>query len=166
MEQIQNKYNLIKLGELVVKNLESAIEWCENQELLPKEHVCQTCHRPMNFVKEGLGVFRCWRSGCSSRKYPVEKDAWFDGVQSVDMVAKGILMTYAWTQNFTYDQAVRESTLLATGNVTSRNTISNCTVIVGKFFLGFVPYFSPCSNAHWVLASALAYSFNSILFNI
>ena len=165
MEQIQNKYNLIKLGELVVKNPESAIEWCKNQELLPKERVCQTCHRPMNFVK-GLDVFRCWRSGCSSRRYPVAKDTWFDGVQSADIVTKGILITYAWTQNFTYDQAVRESALLATGNVTSINTISDSYSYCRQVFLGFVLYFSPCSNAHWVLASALAYSFNSILFNI
>ena len=100
----------------------------------------------MNFVK-GLGVFRCWRSGCSSRRYPVAKDTWFDGVQSVDMVAKGILITYAWTQNFTYDQAVRESTLLATGNVTSRNTINAWYSYCRQVFLGFVLYFS-CSNAH------------------
>ena len=79
----------------------------------------------MNLVNEGLGVFRCWRSGCSSNRHAASENTWFENVETIDMAAKGILLTYAWTQNFTYDQAVRESTLINTGQITDRHTVSD-----------------------------------------
>ena len=109
MEQHQNKYNLVKLEENVVKNPETALNWCRNNGLLPTERICCRYRKPMNLVNEGLGVFRCWRSGCSSNIHAALENTWFENLNSIDMVAKGILLTYAWTQNFTYNQAIRNN---------------------------------------------------------
>ena len=79
----------------------------------------------MKLANEGLGVFRCWRSGCSSNRHAASENTWFENVETIDMAAKGILLTYAWTQNFTYDQAVRESTLINTGQITDDHTVSD-----------------------------------------
>ena len=50
----------------------------------------------MKLANEGLGVFRCWRYGCSSNRHAALENTLFENVKTVDMVAKGILLTYAW----------------------------------------------------------------------
>ena len=89
----------------------------------------------MNLVNEGLGVFRCWRSGYSSNRHAASENTWFENLNSIDMVAKGILLTYAWTQNFTYNQAIRESTLINTGQITDDHTAVIRILIVDKYII-------------------------------
>ena len=125
MDQQHNKYNLIKLGENIVNCPENALTWCRDNGLLPTNRLCGRCRQPMNLANEGLGVFRCRRSGCSSNRHAASEDTWFENVNSVEMVAKGIILTYAWTQNFTYKQAIRESTLIHTGKITDDHTVSD-----------------------------------------
>ena len=109
MDQQQNRYNLVKLGETVVNCSETALNWCRNNGLLPTNRICGRCRQPMKLANEGLGVFRCWRSGCSINIHAASENTWFKNLDSIDMVAKGILLTYAWTQNFTYNQAIRNN---------------------------------------------------------
>uniref|UniRef100_A0A914MB07 ISXO2-like transposase domain-containing protein n=2 Tax=Meloidogyne TaxID=189290 RepID=A0A914MB07_MELIC len=155
MEEQQQTYNLVKLGEYVVKNHESALNWCRSNGLLPTTRYCGQCRQPMKFTNEGLGVFRCWRSGCSSNRYAASQNTWFENVNSIEMVAKGILLTYGWTQNFTYDQAVRESTLINTGQITDRHTVSDwysyCREVCTIYLDGLYDDLGPIGGAGHVI---------------
>ena len=58
----QEKYNLIRLGKEVVINYETVIGWCQQQNLMPSERICENCNQPMGFRPDhGLGTFRCRR---------------------------------------------------------------------------------------------------------
>lgn len=61
-----NHINLFSLAKKL-SNHETAIEWCREIELIPREKWCIRHKRPMVYVEEegGLGRFRC----CKNKKY-------------------------------------------------------------------------------------------------
>ena len=70
---------------------------------------------------KGAGQFRCQK--CNGPSHAVTDGTWFEGIRSVDMVAKGILLTYTFACGFSQNQAIRESTLTGTGEITSSATV-------------------------------------------
>lgn len=56
------------------------------------------------------------------------------------MLAKGLLLTYSFATGLSYTQAIRESTLIETGKVTSQNTVADwysyCREVTGIYLDG------------------------------
>ena len=110
-------YNLIKLGQQVVTDPNTVIAWCQQHNLLPSEKECNHCRIPMSVrTDHGIGQFRCRR--CNQGSCSIANGTWFEGIQSKVMVAKGLLLTYSFAIGLSYDQAVRETTIIESGTKT------------------------------------------------
>lgn len=158
---LENNYNLIKLGENVVLDAAHAIEWCQNNGLLSTQRECRRCRVPMTIRKaHGIGAFRCRRElkyeycirkknvkGCDGPQHSIAENTWFEGIQSVEMVAKGLLLTYSFAVGLSYKLAVRESTLLKTGKITSENTVADWYSYCRSVNLGYGFIWSSCDHA-------------------
>ena len=100
-------YNLIKLGQQVVQNPQQAIEWAKQKGLLPQQRECRNCRVSMTIRTDtGAGLFRCRR--CNGPSHAVTEGTWFEGIRSVDMLAKVILLTYSFACRFSQNQVIRE----------------------------------------------------------
>ena len=127
-------YNLIKIGQQIVRNPQEAIEWAKPNGLLPQNHKCRHCRIPMSLrTDQGAGTFRCRR--CNRPSHAITEGTWFEGIRSIEMVSKGMLLIYSFALGFSYNQAIRESTLLETKEITSRNTVSDWFSYSRYFYL-------------------------------
>ena len=124
---MEHAYNLIRLGQEVVVSPDNAIEWCQKHRLIPTTRECRMCKKPMTIrTDRGIGSFRCQRSSCSNNtQRAIVNGTWFEGVETKLMIAKGLLLTYLFATGLSYDQAVRETTIISSNEKTSRNTVSD-----------------------------------------
>ncbi|KAL3070210.1 hypothetical protein niasHS_016561 [Heterodera schachtii] len=122
---MDHRYNLIKIGKEIVQTPEQAIEWAKRHGLLPTERKCRRCRQPMTLrTDRGIRSFRCRR--CEGPQFALTDNTWFEGVNSKIMVAKGILLTYAFATKMSYEQAIRESTIMETGQITNSTLFTDC----------------------------------------
>ena len=59
------------------------------------------------------GIFRCRR--CNVSTYAVTANTWFYDMNNKVMLAKGLLLTYSFSMGFSYQQVIRETTIISTG---------------------------------------------------
>ncbi|KAL7080141.1 hypothetical protein ACQ4LE_000244 [Meloidogyne hapla] len=123
---MDDSFNLIRFGAEVVNSPENVIKWCKFYGMLPSERKCSNCKRPMIIrTDQGTaGIFRCQR--CNGPTYAVTANTWFSDMNNKQMLAKGLLLTYAFSMGFSYQQAIRETTFISTGEITANQTVADC----------------------------------------
>ena len=71
------------------------------------------------------------------------------------MVAKGLILTYSFAVALNYDQAVRESTIIETGQVTDRHTVADwfsyCREVTGVYLDGLYETAGPIGGPGHVI---------------
>ncbi len=105
-------WNIYRLTLRVLKDRDTCLEWCREQELLPKEKNCQKCKRKMTFDPDrGLGRFRCRYNhrGRGPIEISAAKGAWFENVKTSPL--KIVLLVYAFATDSSYETAIRESSI-------------------------------------------------------
>ena len=122
---MEDSFNLIQLGAEVVNSRENVINWCEHYGLVPFERQCSNCKQPMSIrTDQGTaGIFRCRR--CNGSTYAVTANTWFNDMNNRVMLAKGLLLTYSFAMGFSYQQAIRETTIISTGEITGNQTVAD-----------------------------------------
>ena len=106
-------------------NKETCVEWCRDNRLLHREVSCPSCYSVMVFSPErnSYGQFRCRRKhrDDKDRVFSITKNTWFDGIRV--SIPKAILLTYCFTRQFSYEQALIETSL--DEEITSSETIAD-----------------------------------------
>ena len=122
---MDDHYNLIRLGEEVINNPDNVIVWCKKYGLLPTERQCRNCKQQMSIRPDQgtAGIFRCRR--CNGPTYAVTANTWFSDMDSKLLLAKGVLLTYSFAMGFSYQLAIRETTIISTGEITSSTTVAD-----------------------------------------
>ncbi len=83
--QIKMSWNIYRLTLRVLKDRDTCLEWCREQELLPREKNCHKCNRKMTFDPDrGLGRFRCRydHRGRGTIEISATKETWFENVKT------------------------------------------------------------------------------------
>ena len=124
---MEHAYNLIRLGQEVVSSTENAIEWCQKHHLFLTTRECGNCKQPMTIrTDRGIGSFRCQRRNCANTiQQAIVRGTWFEDVETKLMIAKGLLLMYSFATGLSYEQAIRESTIVSAKEITSSATVSD-----------------------------------------
>jgi hypothetical protein len=110
--QIKMYWNIYRLTLLALKDRNTCLEWCREQELLPREKNCQKGNRKMTFDPDrGLGRFRCRYNhrGRGPIEISAAKGTWFENVKTSPL--KIILLVYAFATDSSYETVIRESSI-------------------------------------------------------
>ena len=74
----------------------------------------------------GIGSFRCQRRNCTNTtQQAIVRGTWFEGVETKLMIAKGLLLMYSFATGLSYEQAIRETTIVSAKEITSLATVSD-----------------------------------------
>jgi hypothetical protein len=122
--QIKMSWNIFRLTLRVLKDRDTCLEWCREQELLPREKNCHKCNRKMTFDPDrGLRRFRCRydHRGRGTIEISAAKGTWFENAKTSP--SKIVLLAYAFATDSSYETAVRESSI--DEKVTSRGSLQS-----------------------------------------
>ena len=110
--------NIVKLTREVLMSKARCYDWCQTMNLIPQEKVCRICQEPMilDITRGVLGRWRCkkrsrhneitHRNNSIEVEVAVADGTWFNN--SKISIEKSILLTYCWSQGFSYKKTRQE----------------------------------------------------------
>lgn len=116
-------YNIFTLSALL-RNRETTLEWLRDIELIPRERYCRTHEKNMALHEGHLecGEFICQKKSKYNHSASVAENTWFERCHLSP--ACFMLMTYSFSINLTFNQTVRERSIVE-GQQLSTETVSD-----------------------------------------
>ena len=105
MPMLWNRHFITKLFE----KKEVAIQWCQENGLLPSELRCPDHQQALKIItnRYGLGYGRCNRGQCMSREIALATRTWFEGAHLSIYQQMSLILSYA--DNESYEKAMKEA---------------------------------------------------------
>ena len=106
--------NISMLNRVVLNSKDNCVEWCQRRNLLPLQKACTICQEQMLFdINQGVsGRWRCKKRSLHRAlnrrvlEIAVADGTWFSNTKL--SIEQSLLMTYCWSQGFTYAQTIQE----------------------------------------------------------
>lgn len=116
-------YNLFLLAS-IFQNRSSTLQWLREVGLIPTQRFCSHHKKYMNLLESDLecGRFLCMKKGKYRHTATVAEDTWFERCHISP--AACILITYCFSVNMSFDQTIRESSIID-GQQISRETVAD-----------------------------------------
>lgn len=116
-------YNLFSLSS-VLSTRERTLQWLRDVGLIPTERYCLKHKKKMHLYESRLccGEFVCQKKGKYNHSATVAENTWFERCHTSPTTC--VLITYCFSVNFSFEQTLRESSILE-GQSVSRETVAD-----------------------------------------
>ncbi|XP_051171181.1 uncharacterized protein LOC127288027 [Leptopilina boulardi] len=116
-------WNIFKLSS-ILQNRGRTLQWLRDFELIPSERYCTKHQKNMKLYEDKYqcGQFVCQKKNKYNHTVSVAENTWFENTHI--SAASCILMTYCFAINFSFEQTLRESSIIE-GQQLSRETVAD-----------------------------------------